>query len=180
VRALDLRRHSTRDPGGVHLSPAGVALARRVGAGSGPFVRVVSSPIPRAVETAAAIGGGRIEIREELAALGASVDDALGPIVRWSDYAAAVRRSAVVAAFAATQRELLLGIAGSLPDGARGLIVSHGGVVELGAVAALPDAHHDDWRGPASYCEGIRLEHASGRFVRGTLLRVDPAAPSSR
>jgi hypothetical protein len=38
----------------------------------------------------------------------------------------------------------------------------------------LPEAPHDEWGGPASYCEGIRLEHESGRFVRGTVLRVDP------
>jgi broad specificity phosphatase PhoE len=172
VRSIDSLRHASRDPGGVHLNAAGLALARRVGAGSGPFDRTVTSPIPRAVETAKAMGAGAIETRSELATLGPAVEAGLGPIVRWSDYARSVHRSSTVARFASGQAELLLGIAGSLPDGDRALVVSHGGVLELGAVAALPNAPHESWGGPAGYCEGIRLFYEGGRFVQGTPLRV--------
>lgn len=176
MRSIDYRRHGQRDAGGVHLNATGAALARRLGADSGRFDRVVASPVPRAVETAEAMGGRVPETRVELATLGASVEAALGPIVRWSDYAQAVRRSPAVARFARVQAALLEEIASALPEGGRALVVSHGGVLEIGAVAAVPDAPHDTWGGPAGYCEGVRLLFETGRFVTGTPLRVGPTA----
>jgi broad specificity phosphatase PhoE len=175
LRSIDHRRHSLRDPGGVHLNETGRALARRVGAESGPFERVVTSPLPRAMETAQAMGAGAGETRTELGTLGRAVEAGLGPIVRWSDFAEAVRGSPAVRRFASVQRGLLLEIAGSLPEGGRALVVSHGGVVEIGAVVALPEAPHGAWGGPAGYCEGIRLFYEGGRFVGGTPIRVDRA-----
>src|SRR5687768_3727441 len=54
---LEIRRHSIRKPGGgSQLSQEGVDLARRVGTGLGPFARVVTSVVPRARETAIAMG----------------------------------------------------------------------------------------------------------------------------
>jgi broad specificity phosphatase PhoE len=41
---------------GAHLSQDGIELARLVGETSGPFSLVVTSPIPRAIETAIAMG----------------------------------------------------------------------------------------------------------------------------
>jgi len=67
LRSIDHRRHSLRDPGGVHLNETGRALARRVGAESGPFERVVTSPLPRAMETAHPVGIVRDPFAERLA-----------------------------------------------------------------------------------------------------------------
>jgi len=172
MRSIDYRRHSMRDPGGVHLNAAGRELARRVAAGDGPFARAVSSPLPRAVETARTIAGRPVETRAELATVGASAERAIGPIAQWSDFARAVRASPAVAKFAAEQAKLLREIAAALPDGGRALVVSHSGVLELGAVGALPDARHEAWGPTAGYCEGIRLIFEEGRFVEGTPLRV--------
>jgi broad specificity phosphatase PhoE len=47
-----MRKHG----GGSQLSQEGVALAREVGASMGPFVCVVTSVVPRARETAVAMG----------------------------------------------------------------------------------------------------------------------------
>jgi|ERR1019366_8743959 broad specificity phosphatase PhoE len=57
MRTLEIRRHSLRkEGGGSQLSQAGVDDARRLGDGMGPFARVVTSVVPRARETAIAMG----------------------------------------------------------------------------------------------------------------------------
>ena len=57
MRTLEVRRHSIRkDGGGSQLSQAGVDLARSLGATMGPFARVATSVVPRARETAIAMG----------------------------------------------------------------------------------------------------------------------------
>lgn len=54
---LEIRRHSHRKSGpGSQVSQHGVDLARRVGAGCGPYAEVVTSVLPRARETAIAMG----------------------------------------------------------------------------------------------------------------------------
>ena len=173
MRVIDYRRHAPRDPGAIHLNARGRAIALRIGAVSGPYARVVTSPVPRAVETAEAMGFPVTEQRAELATWGAGVEAALGPIVEWADYDRSLRRSATVARFADLQRSVLLGIARSVPDGAKALVISHGGVLELGAVAALPEADHRAWGRTAGYCEGIQLTYDGLRFVTGEPLRVD-------
>src|SRR5438045_9099814 len=57
MRTLEIRRHSFRKQGaGSQLSQEGVDYARRLGASIGPFARVVTSVVPRARETAIAMG----------------------------------------------------------------------------------------------------------------------------
>ena len=54
---LDVRRHSMRKTdGGSQLSQEGVMLAREIGNNMGPFASVVTSVLPRARETAIAMG----------------------------------------------------------------------------------------------------------------------------
>ena len=75
-----------------------------------------------------------------------------------------------------TQSELLHELVMQLDDGSSAhssaLIVSHGGVVEAGAVGCLPQF---DWAtaGEAvNYCEGVRLSFDGLRFVKVELLRL--------
>jgi hypothetical protein len=63
-------------------------------------------------------------------------------------------------------------LANSLADGYAALVVNHGGVAELGAVACLPEADHFKWGSHFGYCEGMRLFWDDGRFVEGEILRV--------
>ena len=53
---IEHRRHSWRSPTGVHLTQQGVELARRVGETMGKFDIVITSDLPRAFETAIAMG----------------------------------------------------------------------------------------------------------------------------
>ena len=61
MRSIQIRRHSYTKKGaargkGSHLSAAGVTLARRIGAETGPFELVLTSTVPRTLETAIAMG----------------------------------------------------------------------------------------------------------------------------
>jgi len=56
MKILEIRRHSIRSKPGDHLSQQGVALARKIGEGMGPFAFVTTSTLPRAFETAIAMG----------------------------------------------------------------------------------------------------------------------------
>src|SRR6266581_2060501 len=57
MQTLEIRRHSMRKlGGGSQLSQEGVAYARRLGAAMGPFACVATSVVPRARETAIAMG----------------------------------------------------------------------------------------------------------------------------
>ena len=174
MRSLVHRRHSVRSPGDLHLSPHGVALARRVGAGSGQFDRVVTSPKPRAVETARAMGFAVDAEWEELGSVPDPVarfleresPSTFGEYVRWATTVHEVRAAAEALA-SRWAREL-----DRLPDGGRVLMVSHAGIIELGAAGALPD-EAAGWGPTLAPLEGIRLDRDRGRWVQGTVLRVE-------
>jgi broad specificity phosphatase PhoE len=175
MRSLVHRRHSLRGAGEVHLSDDGVALAVRVGRESGRFDRVVASPKPRAVETAAAMGYPVDAEWEALAALPEPVGRFLerespstfGEYVRWATTVHEVRAAAQALAQewgAALDR---------VPDGGRLLLISHAGLIELGAAGALPD-EVVGWGPALAPLEGIRLDREHGRWVRGEVLRLTP------
>jgi broad specificity phosphatase PhoE len=173
---LEIRRHSKRERPSKHLSQEGVLLARHVGRRMGPFERVVSSSAWRCVETAVAMGFAVDEVREDLhmnradEELPADVLD-LG---RFEEFAAAVVGGGRVKKFAEELRDLWAEIARSLGRGGRGLVVGHGAMIELGAVAALPDVDHALWGKGLGVCEGVGLEFERGRFVTGEILRTRP------
>ena len=154
---------------GQHLSQDGIDLARLVGAGSGPFSRVATSPLPRAIETAIALG---FEVDE--------TDDFLGLIPTGSGYgwpasfarvSDAVREGGAAAKFARQIAGVWQDIVERIPESTQSLVVTHGGIVELGAVAAVPDEPHEDWGDAIGYCEGVRLTYDGG-FTGCEVLRV--------
>jgi broad specificity phosphatase PhoE len=80
MRTLEIRRHTHRNAPQPHLSQIGVELARRAGEGLGKFDRVVSSTIPRAFETAIAMG---YAVDEQLEQLG-MMSDAVTASIQWN------------------------------------------------------------------------------------------------
>lgn len=171
MRRLDVRRHTMRRKPGAHLSRDGIALARRVALDAEPYDLVVTSTIPRAIETAIAMG---FEVDQTIEALG-QLPDAVDQEVGWPSpfrrVAKMVAAGGEASRFAAAQANLWRQIAESLPDGGRALIVSHGLFVELGAVASLPDADHAAWGEAIGYCEGIALTYGPDS-CEGELLRL--------
>ncbi len=75
MKTLEIRRHSIRSPLGEHLNQTGVTLARLVGQNMGPFDRVVTSILPRAFETAIAMGFAVDEQNELMSTYGGAVSN---------------------------------------------------------------------------------------------------------
>lgn len=184
MRYLEVRRHSKRVRPGQHLSRWGVALARRVGAGLGPFDRVVTSPLPRCVETAVAMGFAVDETIAALAGwdgLGESFPqaDEMDWSAGWAGMAALVRQGGPLATFAAEQAAAWRAVVRTLPKGGRALLIGHGGAFLSGAAISLrPGADYGSFGSGSSYCEGIRVafDGFDGDEVAGiAVLRVDPA-----
>jgi broad specificity phosphatase PhoE len=178
---LEVRRHSQRVNPGQHLSQWGVTFARRLGESMGPFERVITSPRPRCIETAVAMGFAVDAAWVQLAG-----DDGLGEgfpqadEVDWAagyaGFARLIKQEGALADFARAQAALWRTIARNLLPEGRALIVGHGGGFLAGAaVVCLPDADHEAWGALPGYCEGVRLHLDGEVFVAAEILRVPGA-----
>lgn len=169
MRTLVVRRHTMRRQPGQHLSQPGIELARLVGDRSGPFEWVATSPLPRAVETAVAMGFEVNETVQDLARMPS------GALDGWPLPFAAVSELVSAGGEAAKFADQTLGvwreIIAKIPESGKALIVTHGGIVELGAVAAVPGGPHQAWGGPIGYLEGVRLTFEGG-LCRCRVLRL--------
>lgn len=172
MKTIEIRRHSIRSNPGVHLNQQGIILARSVGQNLGPFDRVVTSTLPRALETAIAMGFAVDEQNELMSTTGDGVEREAPWPLSCAGYAEVVRAGKAAAKYANQLKDLYAKLANFLAEGRAALVVNHGGVVELGAVACLPNADHFSWGSHFEYCEGIRLFWEEGKFVEGEVLRV--------
>ena len=173
MRYLEVRRHTMRVKPGQHLSQEGVDLARRIGAKMGPFDFVITSSLHRAYETAIAMGFAVNDQLEQLSTLGQAVESEVTWDAGFAAFASASKRMGAAAAFIEQQADLWQMIAASVTDGGSALLVTHGGIVEAGAVGCLPDADHTSWGPVISYCEGVRLCFDDDSYCRGVeILRI--------
>jgi broad specificity phosphatase PhoE len=172
MKTIEIRRHSTRMKPGDHLSQAGVTLARRVGEGMGPFDRVVTSTLPRAFETAIAMGFAVNEQDELLNTYGDKVEKEVPWPGCFADYAAAIKREGATWKYAKKLAKFYAKLADQLIEGGAALVVNHGGVAEISAVACLPEADHAVWGGNLDLCEGVRLLWDAGKFGNADILRL--------
>ena len=131
-----------------------------------------SSTVPRAIETVIAMGFAVDEFNETMSSYGNDVEREapwpLSPV----EYARIIRKGKAAAEYAQRLVVVYTKLADYLMDGRAALVVNHGGVLELGAVACLPNADHVAWGSHFDYCEGIRLFWDDGKFVNGEILRV--------
>ena len=174
MRYVELRRHTMRHKPGKnrHLTQEGVTLARRVGEGMGPFSRVITSDIPRAFETAIAMGFAVDEELHAWATYGDAIEVEIANCANVADLAVVAGKGMVTAMLCTTLATLLKGIAQGLSDGESALIVSHGGVIEMACIGCLPHAKYIRWGDFFGYCEGARLAFDTDAFVSIELLRV--------
>ena len=172
MKTIEIRRHSIRSKPGAHLSQQGVTLARLVGQNLGPFDRVVTSTLPRAFETAIAMGFAVDEQSELMSSYGNDVElEAPWPLTL-AEYGQAVQKGGAAARYAYQLADGYRGLAEYLAEGRAALVINHGGVLELGAVACLPNADHASWGQHFEPCEGLRLFEDDGKFVDAEILRV--------
>jgi broad specificity phosphatase PhoE len=172
MKTIEIRRHSIRNKPGDHLSQQGVALARRVGQNLGPFERVITSTLPRAFETAIAMGFAVDEQNELMSTYGSVVEWEVSWPSTPRQYAKAIHKDGAAARYAYQLRDIYRQLVDDLTEGGAALVINHGGMLELGAVACLPNADHEAWGPHFDYCEGIRLFWDDTKFVNGEILRV--------
>jgi broad specificity phosphatase PhoE len=172
MKTIEIRRHSIRTKPGDHLNQPGVSLARLVGQNLGPFDRVVTSTLPRAIETAIAMGFGVDEFNETLSSYNSAVEHEAPWPLSCAGYAEVVSKGGAAAQYANQLAAIYTKLANYLMDGRAALVVNHGGILEMGAVACLLDADHFAWGTHFDYCEGIRLFWDKDKFVDGEILRV--------
>jgi len=172
MKTIEIRRHSIRNKPGQDLSEQGVALARLIGMDLGTFDRVVTSPVPRAVQTAHAMGFAVDQQAEIIATFGDDVEIECPWPASFSDYAAAYRRGGAIFAYARRLAGFYEQLAESLPEPGSALVVNHGGIVELSAVGCLPAADFAALGDYIECCEGIRLTWDNGQFTTVQVLRV--------
>jgi broad specificity phosphatase PhoE len=158
---------------GQHLSQEGVDLARRIGSEIGPFEIVITSQLHRAYETAIAMG---FAVHDQLDALNMMSDQVMVDLGAWdvgfAAYGAAMQRGGAVTEYGESLAELWHMIASSISEGGSALLVTHGGIVEAGAVACLPEGDHAAWGDFVDYCEGVRLSFEDDKFIDVEILRV--------
>ncbi|HYA55052.1 MAG TPA: phosphoglycerate mutase family protein [Thermoplasmata archaeon] len=173
MRVVEHRRHSRRDPGGVHLNVAGLELARRVAPTLGRFDRVITSPVQRAVDTAEALGFPPDSVVPELSPIPEAMDrlvESANPR-SFADYVHLTLRRRRAAMFAEKLATLVREELTMVPDGGSLLVISHGGVVEFSAAGARPEDALSF--GPtAGLLEGVRLFLEGREWVRGEVVRV--------
>lgn len=165
-----------KNTGGSQLSQAGVDLARRLGETTGPFAVVATSVVPRARETALAMG---FAVDHELVTLASDPEVyAESDASKWwlADHPFAALASVTKTdgayhryahSLAARWRDLLTPL--SSDDSA--LIIGHSGEIEAALVACFPDADHSLWGGTFASCEGARLTF-DGYFRTVEFLRL--------
>jgi len=184
VCSIEIRRHSYTKKGdgrgkGSHLSAQSVALARKIGTQIGPFDLVLTSPSPRTLETAIAMGFAVDDQRDALGDIPPDVLDEIGHHERWTwaepfvRFAELVVRGGPTARMGRHQRETWVQALDAVAPQGRVLVVSHGRVMESGVVACLPDGDFAVWGAPFHHCEGGRMAYEQGRFTDVQLLRVE-------
>jgi broad specificity phosphatase PhoE len=172
VRILEHLRHAERAPDSAHLSARGLAAARDLAPRIGAFDRVLTSPKPRAIETARALGFERAATREMLRGLPEEIEarvDAAHP-GSFAEYEKLVAKSPAVGEFARGLAARWRAELERLPDPGRLLLISHGGLIEIGTVAAVPTFAHA-FGPPLRPLEGVRLMLSGNRWTGGDVVR---------
>jgi broad specificity phosphatase PhoE len=172
MKTIEIRRHSIRTKPGDQLSQQGVTLARSVGENLGPFDRVVTSTLPRAFETAIAMGFAVDEQIELMSSYGADVEREVPWPQSFAAYSKAVKDDGAAGRYAKNLAEYYAELADYLADGRAAMAINHGGVLELGVVACLPKAEYESWGDAVDYCGGARLFWEDGKCINAEVLRV--------
>jgi len=100
MKTIEVRRHSIRLKPGEHLNQSGVTLARLVGENLGPFDRVVTFTLPRAFETAIAMGLAVDDQIELMSTYGEDVEREIAWPQSFAVYAKALKRGGTAGQYA--------------------------------------------------------------------------------
>ncbi|WP_020580097.1 histidine phosphatase family protein [Actinopolymorpha alba] len=178
MRTLEIRRHSLRKAtGGSQLAQAGVDLARKLGESMGPFAMVATSVVPRARETALAMG---FAVDQEVVTLTSDEDvHAEAHASKWwladrpfAALASVLAEGGAYYRYAHSMAALWRDLMTPLPEGENALFIGHSGDLEAALVACFPDADHSRWGQPFTCCEGAQLRFNDSYFCAVEFLRM--------
>lgn len=160
---LEIRRHSYRKAGGgSQLSQRGVDMARQLGERLGRFDYVAASVVPRARETAIAMGHA---VDQEVVTLctDEEVHAEMQGSLWWKDAAPMVtlarlaRESAAIWRYGSSLVAIWRDLLTPLAPGQSALLIGHSGEIDLGLVCCFPNADHSAWPIGFEPLEGARL-----------------------
>lgn len=172
-RTIEIRRHAERHRPGDNLNARGVARARNASARDRHFALVVTSPSPRAIQTAVAMGHSVDEDSWFLASMGERVGRKLIFDAGFAAIQQAIRTDHAAALYAELQALELRHELSRVSPGEAVLVVSHGGIAEAGIIGLLDGIGVAAFGPSLDYCEGARLEFEGDRCRRVHLLRFD-------
>jgi broad specificity phosphatase PhoE len=138
------------------------------------FALVLSSPLPRAKETAQTIAG-RLDAIEPgfLPEMGGAIGDRIfGEMRTLADWAELLREREDARKFATEQIATWARVAMRVGDKDRVLAVSHGGIIELPALTLAQRLHTPLDGASFGYCEGVVITYAKGAPTRIEVVRV--------
>jgi len=161
VKTAVILRHAERQDrsdNASHLSQAGIEQARSVGTRFNRFDLVVTSPLPRAIETAIAMG-----FAVDITSPGIQEhSEQIMRDVQWdagfAAWATAYQSKASVIAYVDHVTSLLKGWLDKVPDDGALLVVTHGGIVEALATGLSPGDDLVHLGEMAGYVEGFIAE----------------------
>jgi len=173
---LDIRRHVERqkiDDRTSALSTAGRAMCEKLAKDAPRYRLVVSSPLPRAKETAERIAG-RLDAVEPglLPDLGGHAAQLFGEMRTLADWARLLHRDAEARKFADDQLPTWARLAARVGDNDRVLAVSHGGIVDLPAIVLMERLRVPVEGASFGYGEGLRVTFEKGQPTSLELLRA--------
>lgn len=163
---LDIRRHAQRinlADNQSALAPAGQQMCARLAKTAPKYALVVSSPLPRAKETALRIAG-RLDAVESglLPDLGSYVSSLFGELRTLADWARLLKEYPDASKFADEQLPTWSRIASRVGDKDRVLAVSHGGIVELPAILLMQRLKLKIDGPSFGYGDGVSVRYAKG------------------
>ena len=168
TKTIEIRRHAERHKPGSNLNARGVARARNASARDRAFAFVVASPLPRAVQTAVAMGHGVDEEDWTMASMGPAME-VFPWDVSFGEMQRVIGTDPVAGAYATLQAAQLRQWLSRVESGEAVLVVSHGGIAEAGIIGLMDDTDVSGFGPSLDYCEGARLE-LDGDAVRSVAL----------
>jgi broad specificity phosphatase PhoE len=174
---LQIRRHAERTDRGNDesaLSAAGRAMAKSLAKRAPQFALVLSSPLPRAKETAQTIAG-RLDAVEPgfLPEMGGVIGDRnFGEMRTLGDWAEVLRERDDARTFATEQLAAWARVAMRVGEKDRVLAISHGGIIELPAITLAQRLRIPLEGASFGYCEGVVVTYAKGVPTKIEVVRV--------
>src|SRR5437867_9873698 len=174
---LEIRRPAERSDKGNDqsaLSPAGRAMAEALAKRKEQYALVLSSPLPRAKETAQLIAGRLAAVESGLLPeMGGVIGDRIfGEMRTLADWGEVLREREDARKFATEQLAAWARVAMRVGENDRVLAISHGGIIELPAITLAQRLRSPLEGASFGYCEGVVVTYREGAPMKIEIVRV--------